>query len=186
MECVRTWREGYPRIPFDWTLYTVMTRKSEVLPWPPGQFEDLYDAVEPPLRHALIARFGRHHGSDATQLALAWAWEHYVTASQVTNPVAYLFRVGSSKLAEQDRNRETPHEIEGSRDLNDDYPNVDLVRALRQLTHRQRTICYLVHGLGWSQADVADGLAISPSTVHEHLTSAMRKLTGELSKEALS
>jgi RNA polymerase sigma factor (sigma-70 family) len=63
-----------------------------------------------------------------------------------------------------------------------DIPDVvpELMPALRRLPEQQRSVVLLVHGFGWSQVDVADLLAVSPSTVHAHLDRAVSRLRAEL------
>ena len=54
-------------------------------------------------------------------------------------------------------------------------PDLDpgLVPALRSLTEHQRVAVVMVHGFGWSQAEVAEVLSISPSTVRTHIARAL-------------
>jgi Sigma-70, region 4 len=51
-----------------------------------------------------------------------------------------------------------------------------LLPALEQLTVAQRVTVVLVHGYGWSQADAAELLDVSPSTVRTHLHRALTQL----------
>lgn len=41
------------------------------------EFEDWYEAVEPRVRAALVARYGPEVGREAAAAALAWAWEDW-------------------------------------------------------------------------------------------------------------
>ena len=69
-------------------------------------------------------------------------------------------------------------EFGASKDLADLAP--ELWPALARLSAQQRTIVLLVHGYGWSQADVAALLQINPSTVREHMNRALTRLRREL------
>jgi DNA-directed RNA polymerase specialized sigma24 family protein len=48
------------------------------------------------------------------------------------------------------------------------------------LSGQQGTVVVLVHGYGWTQAEVAALLDVGPSTVHEHLQRAMARLRADL------
>lgn len=153
--------------------------------WPAGEFEEFHRTTEPALRRALVARFGASNGVEATHLALVWAWEHHTQVVELRSPIAYLFRVGSSRLRRIQRVPDRPLEAVDVA-VSDQYEDRDLTRALARLTERQRTVCVLVHGLGWSQADIAEGLGISASTVHLHLTTALQQLALHLTEEVRS
>ena len=60
-------------------------------------FESFHGAVEPRLRQALTSRYGAELGREATADALAWAWEHWGRVGELSNPAAYLYRVGQSR-----------------------------------------------------------------------------------------
>ncbi|MFV0373579.1 RNA polymerase sigma factor, partial [Microbacterium sp.] len=87
----------------------------------------------------------------------------------------YLYRVGQSASR-----RYTPKPLppELLVQLEESFPDVEpgLVPAFARLSGQQPTIVVLVHGFGWSQADVAELLEISPSTVHVHLSRALDRL----------
>ena len=78
------------------------------------RFEGFVLVVEPKLRRALIARYGRERGREATAEALAWAWQHWSRLEGVENPVAFLYRVGQTRS----RQRQAP-------------PIVDRVQTIR-------------------------------------------------------
>lgn len=133
--------------------------------------------VEPRLRRALVALRGAERGRDAAAEALAWAWEHWAEVRRMQNPAGYLYRVGQSRSRPR-RIRLLPARTEAP-----PPDNVDLVRALRTLTERQRTAVVLVHGCGWSYDDVAEALEVSKSSVGTHVQRGLERLRGELGEE---
>ncbi|WP_436796277.1 RNA polymerase sigma factor [Actinospongicola halichondriae] len=141
-------------------------------------FSSWYAMVEPRLRAALVARYGPERGRDAAAAALAWAWEHRDRLVTIENPVGYLFRVGQSK-ARRRRQGWLPAA------LVDDVTTVEpaLGGAIAALPTCQRTIVVLVHGYGWSLAEVAELLDIAKSTVQTHLERGIARLRGHMGVE---
>ncbi len=131
--------------------------------------------AEPRLRRAFTLLRGADVGGDATAEALAWAWEHWDQLQAMTNPVGYLYRVGSSRT--RFREERFPHAPAPP-----DAPGFEpgLVPALARLTVRQRTAVVLVHGCGWTHQEVADALELSRSSVGTHVERAMAQLRTEL------
>ena len=107
------------------------------------QFTRFVLSIEPRLRRALIATYGRERGRDATAEALAWAWEHWPRVESADNPVAFLFRVGQSRSRR--RKLRVVFERPASQDI---LVEPGLSRALGALSDRQRAIVLLVHGAG--------------------------------------
>ena len=147
----------------------VHTESSEVA------FRRFVAEVEPPLRRALVAAYGSERGREATAEALAWSWEHFDTLDSLANPVAYLFRVGQSRS--RLRRRRVVFECQASSDI---WVEPKLSTALASLTERQRVSVMLVHGAGWTHAEVAQLLGVSEPTVQTHVDRALRKLRAEL------
>ncbi len=137
-------------------------------------------AFEPRLRHALIAGYGLQVAQDAAAEALAYGWEHWDRISQMSNPSGYLYRVGQTRarrLIHRNTQRPLlpavpPHEppwIEPS-----------LPAALSRLSRRQRTVVWLVHGLSWQYAEVAELLGISAGSARTHDKRGLAKLRSAL------
>ena len=138
-------------------------------------FVGWYHKVEPSLRVALIAAYGSDRGREATAEALAWAWEHKERLASLTNPVAFLFRVGQS------HSRGRRFRILHSRPhWEDPWVEPDLVRALSALSERQRVAVVLVHGYGWTMSEVAALWSVKVTTVQNHLDRAMMRLRSRL------
>ncbi len=142
------------------------------------EFERFVLDVEPRLRRALVARYGREQGREATAAALAWAWEHRGRLASLSNPVAYLYRVGQSASRRRklrlvvDRPSMSEHTVEP-----------ELERILRALPERQRIVLLLVDGAEWTHAEAAHLLGVRPSTVQQHLERARRRVRRELRVE---
>ncbi len=127
--------------------------------------------VEPDLRRALIAAYGSERGRDATAEALAWAFEHRDRLPSLERPVAYLYRVGQS------RSRPHRRRVVFERPAVDDpWVEPKLMSALAALPRSQRVAVFMVHGAGWTQAEVAELLGVRRSTVQKHLERAITKL----------
>lgn len=135
------------------------------------EFEDFVLGVEARLRRALVARYGREVGREATAAALAWAWEHRGRLTSLANPVAYLYRVGQSST----RRRKVRFVVERPPS---DEPVVEpaLEALLAELSERQRMVLLLVDGAEWTHAEVAELLGVRRSTVQQHLERARARL----------
>ena len=91
------------------------------------------------------------------------------------NPAGYVYRVARSRA----RPRKVPP-----------LPPVDPVRlpdvepgppgALAALPERQRVAVLLVHGFGWTHAEVGELLGVSESTVRNHLARGLDHLRRKL------
>jgi RNA polymerase sigma factor (sigma-70 family) len=141
-------------------------------------FEFFVRDVEPRLRRALIARYGPDRGREATAEALGWAWAHWRRVESMANPVAYLYRVGQSRTR---RRRSGYSEQQASSPMPWIEPALD--GALRELSERQRVAVVLVHGFGWTAAEVGAVLGVKTTTVQSHVERGLARL--RLSLEAL-
>ena len=140
-----------------------------------GEFVAWYREVEPRLRLALMAAYGPERGREATAEALAWAWEHQDRIETLSNPVAYLYRVGQSRT----RLRRIPI-LHGRPEYTEPQVEPRLGRALARLSERQRVVVVLIHGYGWGFAEVAELLGIQVTTVQNHLNRGLDHLRAAL------
>jgi DNA-directed RNA polymerase specialized sigma24 family protein len=145
---------------------------------PGEEFTRFVREVEPRLRRALIATYGRERGREATAEALAWAWEHWSRVKAAQSPVAFLYRVGQSRTR-RPKLRFT-YERPTSREV---LVEPGLARALASLSQRQRAVVLLVHGAGWTQVEVAAVLGLKLSTVQKHVERALAHLRKGLGVE---
>jgi RNA polymerase sigma factor (sigma-70 family) len=129
------------------------------------------------LRAGLVAAYGPEVGIDAASEALAYGWEHRDRVLAMANPAGYLYRVGQTAARRSRRPQgflPTP--------TDDEVRNFEprLVPALERLSEQQRVVVVLVHGYGWSQAEVAELLGVVPSTIHTTLRRALTNLQHDL------
>jgi DNA-directed RNA polymerase specialized sigma24 family protein len=136
-----------------------------------GAFETFVSEVEPRLRRALVAAYGMETGREATADALSWAWEHWNRLEDVANPVAYLYRVGQSRI----RSKRQPIVFERL-SHNEPWVEPSLGPALVHLSEGQRTAVVLVYGFGWTFREVAELTGVTVSTVQTHLERGLRNL----------
>jgi RNA polymerase sigma factor (sigma-70 family) len=136
-------------------------------------FEEFAATIGPRLRAGLVAAYGPDAGIDAAAEALAYGWEHWDRVESMANPSGYLYRVGQT-AARRARRPQRLLPVPPSDEAVDFEPG--LLPALEALTDAQRTCVVMVHGYGWGQAEVAELLEVSPSTVRTHLSRALTHL----------
>ena len=136
-------------------------------------FDEFARLLGPRLRAALIAAYGTQVGVDCAAEALAYGWEHWDRLRSMSNPAGYLYRVGQT-AARRGRRPDLLLPSPAPQEL----PMFDpgLIPALQRLTEPQRVAVMLVHGYGWSQAEVADILDVSHATVRTHVSRALAHL----------
>ena len=144
---------------------------------PSPEFTRFVKEVEPRLSYAFFAAFGPEVGSEVTSEALAYAWEHWPRLSKMDNPAGYLYRVGQSKARWYHRPR-----IYFPNVVRSDPPQVEprLPEALMRLTQNQRLAVVLIHGMEWTEDEVAHLIGRSRSTVRTHLERGLARLRSEL------
>ena len=141
------------------------------------EFTRFVKEVEPRLSYAFYAAYGPEVGADVTAESLAYAWEHWPQLQGMGNPAGYLYRVGQSKARWYHRPRVCfPQPLRAA------VPEVEpkLPEALQRLTRSQRIAVVLVHGLEWTEEEVAALIGRSRSTVHTHLERGLARLRQEL------
>lgn len=136
-------------------------------------FESFAAGSGPKIRAGLVASFGPDVGGDAAAEALAYGWEHWDRVGAMGNPVGYLFRVGQNS-AKSSRRQVTFLAVPPPVEIPHFEPG--LIPALEALTESQRVSVMLVHAFGWTQAEAAEVLDVSPSTIRTHLARGLAKL----------
>ncbi len=141
------------------------------------EFTRFVKEVEPRLSYAFYAAYGPEVGADVTAESLAYAWENWSRVQTMENPAGYLYRVGQSKARWYHRPR-----VCFPQPLRSAIPDVEpkLPAALRQLTQNQRIAVVLVHGMEWTEEEVATLIGRSRSTIHTHLERGLARLRNEL------
>ncbi len=138
------------------------------------EFTRFVKETEPRLSYALAAAYGIETGSEVTADALTWAWEHLKT---MANPAGYLYRVGQSKARRYCKPRVLFPEV-APVEQPSIYP--ELPGALSHLSRNQRVAVVLIHGLGYTEREVADLVGSSRWTVRTHVERGLSKLRAEL------
>lgn len=144
-------------------------------------FQDFAETAGRRLRAGLCASYGPDVGADAAAEALAYGWEHWERLSTMSNPAGYLYRVGQT-AARKWRRKQGFLPAPSTEERPGFEPG--LAPALESLTELQRTTVMLVHAFGWSQAETAELLEVSPSTIRTHLRRGLTKLQDALEVEA--
>ena len=142
-------------------------------------FESFVSVEGRRLRRALIAAYGLDAGTEACAEALAWAWEHWDRVAEMTNPVGYLFRVGQSS-ARRTRRWQRRIRLPPERAHEGSEMSLRVDEVLLTLPPRQRLAALLVHGYGYSYAEVADATGSSVASVRNDLHRAMKSLRKRL------
>jgi RNA polymerase sigma-70 factor (ECF subfamily) len=153
-------------------------RRGEELDTHDPDFESFAAGEGERLRRALVSAYGVDAGCDAWADALAWAWEHWARTAEMDNPVGYLFRVGQTSARRQRRWRRVivfPAEVGDAGEM-----GARLDEALVGLSQRERTVALLVHGYGYSYAEVAEVTCTSVASVRNDLHRAMKRLRRKL------
>jgi RNA polymerase sigma-70 factor (ECF subfamily) len=140
-------------------------------------FEQFVEDHGARVRAGLVAAYGPEVGLEAASDAMAYGWEHWDQLSSMGNPAGYLYRVGQTAAR---RSRRLGPLMPAPAIEEDRHFEPRLPEALAQLSEFQRSCVLLVHAFGWPQADVADLLGISVSTVRTHLARGLAKLQSTL------
>ena len=142
------------------------------------KFREFVAITEPGLHRALAAQLGWDQGREATAEALAYAWENWERVQGMVNPAGYLFRVGKSRV----RRRKTRALFVRNNDESLWFEPA-LGKYLAELPERQRTAVVLVHGYGWTSAEVAAMTGIKATTVQSHVERGLARLRALLEVE---
>jgi len=135
---------------------------------------------QPMLRNALVAVVGPDLAGDAVNEALLYCWQRWDQLRVMENPAGYLWSVGRSKGRDLVRQRRRGERV---RPLLPVVPSASpplvepgLPVAMMRLSERQRVAVFLIHGYGWTHAEVAGFLGLSVPTVQKHADRGLAKL----------
>jgi len=139
-------------------------------------FSKLVDECGARLQHALVAALGPEVGPEAASEALAYGWEHWNRVGGMENPIGYLYTVGRNWGRRQFRQKRPVFPAPEVITESDPLVEPALPGALAELSERQRVATVLIHGGGWTTAEVADLLRIDRGSVHKHAERGLGKL----------
>ncbi|MGA2037501.1 MAG: sigma-70 family RNA polymerase sigma factor [Acidimicrobiales bacterium] len=146
-------------------------------------FADLYR-----LAYRVSFRMLGDHGDaeDAAQEALARAHLHWARLKE--HPEGWVVRVTTNISIDRLRRRRGPPTTRAEPVALVDIhlpERVDLARALRRLSGRQREVVVLRYLADWPETDVADALGCSPGTVKAHASRGLAALRMHLGDRAI-
>ncbi len=149
-------------------------------------FEGFYRSQRAPVIRALALTLGdRDLATDATDEAMARAFQHWKSVEGFDNQAGWVYRVGlnwaRSRLRKRHREVLTDTFPQASVEVRITDPDLD--RAVRQLPLDTRAVVVLRHYLDWSTDEVARALGVRPGTVKSRLHRAMNELRRQLESE---
>ncbi len=139
-------------------------------------FSKLIDDCGARLQHALVAALGPEFGPEATSEALAYGWEHWDRVGGMDNPIGYLYTVGRNWGRRQFRRKRPAFPAPEVVPVEEPLVEPSLPAALAELSERQRVATVLIHGAGWTTAEVAELFGIDRGSVHKHAGRGLEKL----------
>lgn len=119
--------------------------------------------------------------ADATDEAMARAYQHWAKVGSYSNPGGWTYRVGLNWARSVLRRRRRPHPhppTEATSDPAVGDPAVDAALAALDVKHRAVVVCRYL--LDWSVDQTADALDIRPGTVKSRLSRALDQLRTSL------
>ena len=152
-------------------------------PPPVDSFDAFYRASRTSIGRALALATGDVDlAADATDEAMARAYERWAMVSRLDRPEGWVYRVGLNwSVSILRRRRRSPHRL--YEPITVDGPQVadpDVRDALGVLDVKHRSVVVCRHLLGWSVADTATALGVREGTVKSRLHRALQILQNHL------
>jgi RNA polymerase sigma-70 factor (ECF subfamily) len=175
IDLVGRWKEGGE---------PVVVRRLEVAEPDPGRrsFDDFYRRARPSIGRALALALGDLDlAVDATDEALARAYERWSKVSALERPEGWVYRVGLNWATSVLRRRRNHHRLYAALPVEAPVitdPAVHASIAELDIAHRSVVVCR--HLLGWSVGETAAALRIREGTVKSRLHRANRILQARL------
>jgi RNA polymerase sigma-70 factor (ECF subfamily) len=148
-------------------------------------FEDFYRAERTTILRAVVyALEDADLGAEATDEALARAYERWDDVGAMANPAGWVFRVAVNHGRNRHRRRLLERRKPPPPDR--DRPDVEaiadpaLAQALARLPLDQRTVIVLRFHLDWSIDAIAESLGCAPGTVKSRLHRGLQRLESML------
>ena len=146
------------------------------------RFEDFYGEARASIARALTLSLGdRDLAFEATDEAMARAYERWPTVSRLDRPEGWVYRVAMNwALSILRRRRRSDHRLYDPDDATITVADPDLHAAIGELDVKHRSVIVCRHLLGWSVADTARALGVREGTVKSRLSRATRILQSRL------
>lgn len=142
---------------------------------PPSTAERLWRAHNTELMRFATVLVGPADAHDVVVDAFLRASD-VIVAGGVDNPRAYLFRsvVNGAAGRRRSQQRRSARELKAlaPEAVPGEHPDVDVQRAVADLSVAQRAVVYLAYWADLSERDIAAALGVSLGTVHRHLVRA--------------
>ena len=146
------------------------------------RFEDFYGEARASIARALTLSLGdRDLAFEATDEAMARAYERWPTVSRLDRPEGWVYRVAMNwALSILRRRRRSDHRLYDPDHTTITVADPDLHAAIGDLDVKHRSVIVCRHLLGWSVADTARALGVREGTVKSRLSRATRILQSRL------
>jgi len=144
-------------------------------------FTGFYEAERPGIVRALtLALHDSDFGADAADEAFVRACQRWSTVSRLENPAGWVYRVGlnwaNSALRRRRRHRAKQSLLAVPSVASDIPGDIDLQRALGELSDDHRSVVICRYYLDWTVSDTADALDVPAGTVKSRLARALEQL----------
>ncbi len=156
-----------------------------------ARFDDFFAANHETMVRALALALGDAElGRDAAAEGFTRALARWDRISQYANPLGWVYRVGLNWG--RSRWRRQRREVTGGwvearaddRTAVTNEPDIELVAALRRLSHDHRAVVVGRYYLDWSESQLAAALDVAPGTVKSRLHRALAALAETLEGDA--
>lgn len=148
----------------------------------PRSFDAFYTGARSSIARALALALGDVDlATEATDEALARAYERWPTVSRLDRPEGWVYRVAMNwALSILRRRRRGDHRLYDPGSDTAAVSDPDVHAALAELDVKHRSVIVCRHLLGWSVADTAAALNVREGTVKSRLHRAHRILQSRL------
>ncbi len=145
-------------------------------------FDEFYAAARAEIARAIALALGDVDlATEATDEAMARAYERWTTLSRFERPEGWVYRVAMNwSLSILRRRRRSQHRLYDPQDTSLAIRDPDVHAALGELDVKHRSVIVCRHLLGWSVAETAAALRIREGTVKSRLHRAHRILHARL------
>lgn len=145
-------------------------------------FDEFYAGARTDIARAIALALGDVDlAADATDEAMARAYERWTTVSRFERPEGWVYRVAMNwALSILRRRRRSQHRLYEPGDTAVAIRDPDVHAALGELDVKHRSVIVCRHLLGWSVTETAEALHIREGTVKSRLHRAHRILQTRL------
>lgn len=137
-------------------------------------FDEFYASARPSIARALALALGDVDlATEATDEAMARAYERWATVSRLERPEGWVYRVAMNwALSVLRRRRRSDHRLYDPTDTAVAIADPDLHAAIAGLDVHHRSVIVCRHLLGWSVSETAAALKVREGTVKSRLSRA--------------